>query len=136
VHDQNISSALLQFLKLSQIVARLQAEWYAMKAAVSHLESFVSVPLGDMNILETLKKPERAGLGEALGGIVIAADYDYRNARIRQPHEPTLKDKQRLDLGPNMMEYVPCMYNSIRFQLNDLINGPIKSGIYLFFYEV
>ncbi len=56
-----------------------------MKAAVSHLESFVSVPLGDIHIPEILKESERAGLGEALGGIMIAADYDYGNACLRQP---------------------------------------------------
>jgi len=82
-----------------------------------------------MHIPQTLEEPEGAGQRKALRGIVVAADYDHRNAFFHQPLQTPLEDYQGLDLGSDMVEDVASMDNGIGMSLNDLIDGLIKSRV-------
>jgi hypothetical protein len=100
-----------------------------MKRAIIHLEAFISVALGDMHILDALEEAEGAGLVEALGGVMVAADYDHWNPCLDQPLQTPLKDEQGLYLGPDMMEDITGMDHSIGMSLDDLVDGLFKSGV-------
>ena len=89
-----------------------------------------------MHILYTLEEPEGAGLVEALGSVVVAADYDHRNCCLHQPLQPPLEDEQGLDLGPDVMENISCMNHSIGISFDDLLDCLFKTGVDHLFYPV
>ncbi len=136
VHHQDIPSRALDFPEFRQVVLRLQAEGNAMKTVVAHLEALIPVALGDMHIPQTLEEPEGAGLVEALGSVVVAADYDHRNCCFHQPLQPSLEDEQGLDLGPDVMEDISCMNHCIGMSPDYLLDRLFKSGVDHLLYPV
>jgi len=76
-----------------------------------------------MHVPQPIKEAEGAGGGEALGSVVVAADYDHRDVFFHELQKPPLEDHQRLDLGANVMEDISGMNHCIRSQLYDSLNG-------------
>ena len=107
-----------------------------MKTVVAHLEALIAVALGDMHIPQTLEEPEGAGLVEALGSIVVAADYDHWNCCLHQPLQPPLEDEQGLDLGPDVMEDISCMDHGIGMSPDYLLDRLFKTGVDHLLYPV
>jgi hypothetical protein len=107
-----------------------------MEIVVSHFNSFILIPLGNVHPPQILKETEGAGGGEALWSIVIAADYDHRYVFFHKPQKAPLEDHQRLDLGADVMKDISGMDNRIRLKLNDLLDGLLESRIYHLFYAI
>jgi hypothetical protein len=107
-----------------------------MEIVVSHFNSFILIPMGDMHAMQIFKETERAGRGKALGCVVIAADYDNGYVLFHEPKEAPLEDHQGLDLGANVVEDIAGMDNAVRSQIYDLLDGQFKTGIHHLFYAI